>query len=132
MRRRFHAVPEAVAQAVHAVERAMQRAGLPDELMDRVTLAAGEATGNAVEHGCQWDPACSFEVSWEAADDGYWLRIEDGGAGIDPARLETATLPDDPLSTSGRGLFLIRELADDVRLEAGGRRLAMRFVPTTA
>ena len=132
MTRRFHAVPEAVAQAVHAVEKAMRRASLPDELMDRVTLAAGEAAGNAVEHGCAWDPSCSFEVSWEAANDGYWLRIEDGGAGIDPARLEAAALPDDPLSTSGRGLFLIRELADEVRLEAGGRRLALRFVPVLA
>ncbi len=48
MKRRFHAVPEAVAAAVHAVEGAMRAAALPEELMDRVTLGVGVAAGNAV------------------------------------------------------------------------------------
>jgi serine/threonine-protein kinase RsbW len=127
MRRRFPAVPESVASAVHAVEAAMREDRLPDDLVDRVTLAVGEAAGNAVEHGCLQDPQREFHVSWEREDGGYWLRIEDDGAGLDPALLEAAALPADPLSTRGRGLFLMRELADEVRLEAGGRRVAMRF-----
>jgi len=102
--------------------------GLSDDLVDRVTLAAGEAVGNAVEHGSDQDPKREFRVSWESADDGYWLRVEDDGPGLDPALLEAAGLPDDPLSTRGRGLFLMRALADEVRLEADGRRLALRFV----
>lgn len=129
MKRRFYAVPESVADAVHAVEGAMRRAGLSEDLMDRVTLVVGEAAGNAVEHGCEWDRLRSFEVSWEEDGDGYWLRVEDDGIGLTPSHIEQASLPVDPLSTSGRGLFLIRELADEVRLEADGRRIAMRFVP---
>jgi serine/threonine-protein kinase RsbW len=127
MRRRFAAVPESVAEAVHAVEAAMREDGLSDDLVDRVTLAVGEAAGNAVEHGCEQDPGRMFDVTWERGEGGYWLRIEDDGIGLDPALLDAAALPDDPLSTRGRGLFLMRELADEVRLEAGGRRVAMRF-----
>jgi serine/threonine-protein kinase RsbW len=132
MKRRFPAVPGSVADAVHAVEGAMRSAGLSDEVIDRVTLVAGEAAGNAVEHGCEWDPGRSFEVTWEEADDGYWLRVEDDGIGLSASHIDQAALPEDPLSTSGRGLFLIRELSDEVRLEADGRRIAMRFVPSPA
>jgi serine/threonine-protein kinase RsbW len=127
MKRRFAARPEAVADAVHAVEEVMRADGLSEDVIDRVTLATGEAAGNAVEHGCESDAERFFEVSWQRAHDGYWLRIEDDGTGLDEDLLERAALPDDPLSTSGRGLYLIRALADEVRLEAGGRRIALRF-----
>jgi serine/threonine-protein kinase RsbW len=125
--RRFAARPESVAEAVHAVEGAMREDGLGDDMIDRVTLATGEAAGNAVEHGCESDAERYFEVSWQRAPDGYWLRVEDDGVGLDPSLLEGAALPDDPFSTSGRGLYLMRALAQEIRLEAGGRRIALRF-----
>lgn len=128
MRRAFPSTPEAVAEAVRAVEATARASGLPDEVLDRVALATGEAVANAVEHGNAADAARSFTVSWDAdAADGYWLRVEDEGEGLEAGRIEEAELPEDPLSTSGRGLFLIRTLSDEVRLEAGGRRIAMRF-----
>jgi serine/threonine-protein kinase RsbW len=105
----------------------MREAGLSEDMIDRVTLATGEAVGNAVEHGCESDPERFFDVSWLRSHDGYWLRVEDDGVGLDESLLDRAALPEDPLSTSGRGLYLMRALADDVRLEAGGRRIALRF-----
>jgi serine/threonine-protein kinase RsbW len=129
MTRRFAARPESVADAVHAVEAAMREDGLSDDMIDRVTLATGEAAGNAVEHGCESNAKRFFEVSWQRASDGYWLRVEDDGVGLDPALLERAALPDDPFSTSGRGLYLMRALADEIQLELGGRRIALRFSP---
>ena len=128
-RRPFPSTPEAVASAVRFAEERAQACGLPDEALDRIALAVGEAAGNAVEHGNQEDAALVMYVSCEADGTGCWVRVEDQGTGLDPALMEDAELPDDPLSTSGRGLFLIRMLADDVQLEKSGRCIAMRFSP---
>jgi serine/threonine-protein kinase RsbW len=129
MRRSFASVPASIAEAVHFAERATRAAGLPDEAVDRVTLAAGEAAGNAVEHGSEGDAARLFVVEWEGDAAGGWLRVCDEGPGIAPEQLASADLPADPLSTSGRGLFLMRTLADDARVEAGGRCVALWFAP---
>jgi len=42
-------------------------------------------------------------------------------------RVAAAELPADPLATSGRGLFILQRLADDVRVDAeGGLCLTIR------
>ncbi|HLT48164.1 MAG TPA: ATP-binding protein, partial [Rubricoccaceae bacterium] len=56
-----------------------------------------------------------------------WLHVEDEGPGLDPDRLRDATLPDDPTQTNGRGLYLMRTLADGIEVE--GARLGLWFAP---
>ena len=75
MKRRFYAVPESVADAVHAVEGAMRRAGLSEDLMDRVTLVVGEAAGNAL----RWRYVLALEVdgrTWHVDFDD-WMYLHD-------------------------------------------------------
>lgn len=49
--------------------------------------------------------------------------IEDQGKGYDPSAVDDVDLT----KKSGRGLFLIRDIAREVLIEDGGRRLVMRF-----
>lgn len=49
--------------------------------------------------------------------------IEDQGKGYDPDSVDEVDLG----KKSGRGLFLIRDIAREVLIEDGGRRLVMRF-----
>lgn len=128
-RRPFPSTPEAVADAVRFAEEQAASGGLPPETLDRIALAVGEAAGNAVEHGNQEDASLEMVVSCDPDATGCWVRVEDQGTGLGADLMDGAALPDDPLSTSGRGLFLIRMLADDVRVEQAGRCIAMRFVP---
>ncbi|HLA62785.1 MAG TPA: ATP-binding protein [Rhodothermales bacterium] len=127
MHKEFPSTPQAVAGSVHFAEGAARRDGLPEELIDRLALAVGEAAGNAVEHGNVFDASLPVRVSYDGGAEGCWVRIGDSGAGMNAARLGSAALPDDPLSTSGRGLFLIMEVADEVRMEEDGRTIAMWF-----
>jgi len=53
--------------------------------------------------------------------------VGDGGPGPSAQRVAAAELPADPLATSGRGLFILQRLADDVRVDAeGGLCLTIR------
>lgn len=131
MRLVLPSTPEAVPQAVRFAEAAANKAAFPDEMTDRMLLAVGEAVANSVEHGNAKDATCSIKLHWSMEGSGGWLSVEDEGPGIALDRLQNAALPDDSFQTSGRGLFIIKELSDGIRLEAEGRRLMLWFSPRT-
>ena len=78
-----------------------------------VVLAVHEAAVNAVRHG---DGAVEIEI--EIHDHEIATTVRDEGAGIDPAALEK---PCPGLEESGRGLYLMRSLMDDVAVTTGPR-----------
>lgn len=119
--------PASAAHAVHFAEEVGRAAGLPEATVDRLVLAMGEAITNAIRHGNDLDPERGVEVTWEGDSSGGWLHVEDEGPGLDPDRLRDATLPDDPTQTNGRGLYLMRTLADGIEVE--GARLGLWFAP---
>ena len=95
-----------------------------DDLVADVLLALDEAVSNAVRHGSRG--GAPVEVSVDS--DGKWVEmtVRDGGP---TPRLPS--LPDEPppvLHTGGRGLWLILQLVDEVRLQrvGDGTRLVMR------
>ena len=88
-----------------------------DEAM-RVVVCAVEGLVNAVEHGSAADGRLTvrFDITAEHAE----LRIVDEGRpGAQPPRLDPALPPDDV--TCGRGLTLMRGLADAMTCQANGR-----------
>lgn len=129
MRLVLPSTPEAVSQAVRFAETAATNAAFPNEVVDRMLLAVGEAVANSVEHGNRADHDCSVTLEWLGDLHGGWLSVEDEGSGLTLDRLLGATLPKDALQTGGRGLFIIRELSDNIKVEEEGRRLMLWFAP---
>ena len=90
-----------------------------------IALALTEALANAVKHGSQNDP--SLKVQCQVIDEGSALTIivRDSGPGFDPGSvaspLESAGLSAD----HGRGLYMIRQLMDEVRFEHRGAEILM-------
>ena len=118
---------DALPDAVSFVEAVCERLELDEGLAGRLALAAAEAVANAAEHGNAFAPdrAVLLTVTWDEAT--LTLAVEDEGDGLSPDALDHAALPDNPMDTGGRGLFLIKALADEAVLEAGGRRVVMRW-----
>jgi len=95
-----------------------------DDLVADVLLALDEAVSNAVRHGSRG--GAPVEVSVDS--DGKWVEMTVRDRGPSP---RLPRLPDEPppvLHTGGRGLWLILQLVDEVRLErvGEGTRLVMR------
>ena len=107
---------QAIADVLDSIEREAADAGLAPATVDRVVLVAGELLSNAVEHG---DVGAS--VRWHS--DGR-LEVE-GQGGPWRSTLQHAALPSTEV-TRGRGLFLIRSLADGVAV--GTRSLTATFI----
>lgn len=100
------------ARACDWVETRTVGLGWPSSDVSRVVLAIGEAVSNALEHG---PPAGGpVRLAFDGDPRQVVVRVADGGEGPATQRLADARLPNDPLATGGRGLYIQAHLADAV------------------
>lgn len=98
-----------------------------DEFYARLMLTVSEAATNGVVHGNELDP--SKKVTLNATYDGAKLIIttQDEGTGFEPEEVPNPLAEENLLRTSGRGVFLMGEYADEVDYQDEGRKLILGF-----
>ncbi|MEZ4703378.1 MAG: ATP-binding protein [Rhodothermales bacterium] len=101
--------------------------GLDEELAYKVVLLMSEAATNAILHGNAEDPAKKVDIQLIYTSGRLELTVEDEGEGFDPDRVRNPIAAENVLRDGGRGLFFIREMAEEVHLENNGRRIRMIF-----
>ena len=105
------------------VSEAGQDLGLDERGIQDLLLAVDEICSNSILHG--YDEHCGdIEVTVESCDAGVRAIVRDWGKAFDP---ESVRVPDinAPLKKrplGGLGLFLVRQLMDDVQFEFGKER----------
>ena len=103
--------PDALAAALADVRALAERSGFGDRAAD-AALAVAELVANAREHG-------SPPVRVDAWVDGRLvIEVHDGGGGFE-ARPVWGAHPPAPSGTRGRGLWIVRQLADLVEVGRG-------------
>jgi serine/threonine-protein kinase RsbW len=128
-------LPNDLRQIEHAVEYVMQRCaacqthGRKLRLNFRVSLT--EALSNAMLYGNERDPEKRVRVEVIVGEREIKARVTDEGAGFDPGRIPDPTAPDNLEKSGGRGLFLMRELMDEVHFNERGNQvtLVLRLEP---
>ncbi len=98
-----------------------------EDFVYRVVLLTSEAFTNAIEHGNRLDPEKKVTVEFNAEQDRIEVWVEDQGSGFDPEEVKDPLKGDNIMSDSGRGLYFIEQMADQVIYEDEGRRLGMIF-----
>lgn len=125
--------PSRLSMARGRVERLLTQTGLtPDEVFD-MTLAGGEALGNAIDH----TSAEGVLLTVSVYADRVVVEVADCGDGFDPTRSgdgaeDAADLSDETSGDleRGRGIKLMRMLADSVEIgrKANGAGTVVRLV----
>ncbi|MBW3572604.1 MAG: ATP-binding protein [Gemmatimonadetes bacterium] len=115
-------IETAVAYLVDRL-RAYDFAGSRLNLNFRVGVA--EALANAMIYGNGSDPEKRVRVEVEVSSQAVALQVHDEGAGFDDGCVPDPTLPENLDRAGGRGIFLIRELMDEVRYEPPGNCVRM-------
>lgn len=119
--------PSAIPKVTDGVTHVLQEKGWPDEDVMAVELALSEAVANAIRHGCHGDANQQLQCSVSLGESGeIVITVRDPGAGFDPDKLPNPLDPANLLKTSGRGIFLINGLMDEVQFADGGRELQMK------
>ncbi len=129
MRRLELTFPSETGRVAPAVDRVVRVcAGAPSGEAPgglRLRVVVGEAVANAVRHGNREHAFRRVRVTAEAGEGEVRVAVEDEGEGFDPEARPDPTLPGRRGRPDGRGLHLQHRLADEVRHEAGGRRVVL-------
>lgn len=99
-----------------------------DDAFGNVMIATTEAVNNGIIHGNGADPGKNVTVSFESLT-GYRFKVtvSDEGIGFNPDSLSDPTAPENLEKPGGRGVFLMRHLADEIAFLDDGRKVEMVF-----
>lgn len=92
-------------------------AGLSPDLRDNLAIAVTEVVGNAIVHGNNQDPEKIVTVEFEILQDRVLIKVQDQGKGFDPECVEDCLEPENLMKESGRGIFILRSLMDDLQIK---------------
>src|ERR687892_575870 len=105
--------------------------GLDEDSLHWVSVAVRESVINAIKHGNANDERKRVFVEFTPLTSdgaGIAIRVRDQGPGFDPETLPDPLAPENMLKSSGRGIFLIRNFMDEMRLQRapeGGMEMVM-------
>ena len=117
---------DVVEEAVDLIARHCVASGVaPRAARFQVRVALCEALANAIVYGNKLDPTKRVDVSVHVDDTVVRVCVEDQGDGFDPTVIPDPTGPDRIEAVDGRGLFLIRQLADEVYHNDQGNSICM-------
>jgi serine/threonine-protein kinase RsbW len=124
------ATAESVDSLLKEILQGLRRTRCPCGDLDEIRLALREALNNAVKHGSALDPSKKVHVHCRCdAEQGFWISIRDEGRGFNPEVVPDPTAPENLERFSGRGLYMIRELMDQVEFYDHGREIQMSRRP---
>ena len=117
--------------AMNKIAEGVQSLNLPQAMLENLKTAVSEATMNAMEHGNKYDPELPVSIELVASDTAIAVRITDQGG--DQPIVETEA-PDIEAKLAGEqsprgwGLFLIKNLVDEMRVSHDGTHHTVELV----
>ncbi len=100
---------------------------LNESLYGKVLLATIEAANNAIVHGNKLDPEKTVMVEIRKSKDRIEIYVEDQGEGFNYMRIPDPTAPENIENIHGRGVFLMKQLADEVNFYKNGTKVQILF-----
>ena len=111
---RLSSTMESVSEVEEAADHLATEAGLDEDQRFHIGMAVREAAINAVLHGNEYDPTRYIAVSLENTGKDLVIVIADEGSGFNPDKVPDPLAAENLLRGTGRGIFLIRSLMDEV------------------
>lgn len=97
------------------------------ESFGTILIAVTEAVNNAILHGNKNNPQKNVYLKFADGPTAFCFTIEDEGNGFDFTTLPDPTAPENIEKENGRGIFLMKNLSDDLEFEINGSRVSIYF-----
>ena len=98
---------------------------LNEALAFDVRLCLEEALVNAIKYGNRQQKELLVDVDVEYDEAALRIRVEDQGSGFEPNKLPDCTQDGNQFENHGRGVYLMRQLMDEVKYNDKGNSLTM-------
>lgn len=100
---------------------------LSEEIYGNIMITVTEAVNNAIKHGNKNDPEKSVELEAIYSNQNLQVIVRDEGPGFDPESLSNPLEKGNLLKQSGRGVFIMKQMADDVTFEHNGSTIILTY-----
>src|SRR6201984_2024271 len=110
---------ESVNLAEEMCLRVAEAAGFGEDDCYRIGMSVREGVINAFHYGNQERPDKKIHLAVDLTDDKLIIHVLDEGKGFDLASVPDPLAQENLLSTSGRGIFLMRAFMDEFDVVAG-------------
>ncbi len=109
------------------IDEVIEQNRFPEEIFGNVLIPAVEAVNNSIVHGNREDPSKCVWFNLKLKNNELNIYIEDEGEGFDYENLPDPTAPQNIEKITGRGIFLMHKLSDEVTYIKGGKAVKLSF-----
>jgi serine/threonine-protein kinase RsbW len=109
------------------LEEVYKEFSLETNSFNRVFLGISEAVNNAILHGNRLDPEKWVFIKMYLLGKQLQIEVEDEGDGFCEKVLFNPTTPENVKREHGRGIFIMKQLAEEVVFKEGGRKVYILF-----
>lgn len=122
---------DSASESIHIVEKLIDAIcsnyKVNEDHYGNILVAVTEAVNNAIYHGNKAAPNKKIHVTFSSSPKALSFTIRDEGEGFDYKHLPDPTDPKNLEKPTGRGVFLMHRLADDVKYTESGRCVSLSF-----
>lgn len=119
---------DSVTTVENFVDTLSEKYNFSEEVYANVLTCLSEAVINAIIHGNKEDETKKVYLNLEVVENKRLIfNIADEGEGFDFNSLPDPTAPENLESLSGRGIFIIKRLADQCIFNSKGNELELHF-----
>ena len=98
-----------------------------NEIYGNILIALSEAVNNAINHGNKNVLEKKTLIISTFNNNNLTFKVSDQGSGFDFSDLPDPTLPENIEKPQGIGIFLMRQLSEDVVFEEPGNKVELSF-----
>jgi len=109
------------------IDNAKEKYDLNDDIYGNIMIAVTESVNNAILHGNKGDRSKNVFLTLNLDDNSIKFTVKDEGEGFDYQNLPDPTAPENIDKPGGRGIFLMKNLCDDVKFDNKGASIVLSF-----
>ncbi len=111
----------------NAIDNLTNEIGINKDCYGKILIAVLEAVNNAIVHGNKSDLKKSVKVNFLVERNNLSVSVTDEGKGFKPEEVPDPTRPENLEEISGRGIFLMSKLADEIEFNRKGNNVILKF-----
>jgi serine/threonine-protein kinase RsbW len=119
--------PDSLSVVERMIEDVRDNYQVSEDTFGNMLVALTEAVTNAMYHGNKSDPEKKIRIQYGCIHNTLTFTISDEGKGFDFYNLPDPTSPENLAKECGRGIFLMKNLADQLIFSDGGRVVELNF-----
>ena len=109
------------------IDNAKEDFEINDDMYGNIMISVTECISNAIIHGNHSNADKMVHLELQMQQGLLKCSIEDEGSGFDYSNLPDPTEPENIEKLGGRGIFLMRNLSDDIKFEENGKKTILSF-----